>query len=334
MQKKVRIDEETCLKTAGLIRNIHPRKEFYERPFLRIVAPDETRMRGIFYAVAICHQTYQLQDKGLNLYGWDYLEHVFSRLMTDQDALLQPGALLNISFNELSNALASMFSADGNPSNSSLDRLAERTGMLIELDTFIANFYHSSLMSLVAETGRKLLNSGNGFYELLPSVLAFADPLKKKITFLLKLLEEAGLVEIIDTENYIPIMDYHMQRVLLRMGCVEVNDEDLYKILVNRSLLDNDEDVRIACIEAFKVISIASGHAVTKMNDFFWSLGRSCCNENPLCQVGTCEKSPCTFAQIVELEEHTTCHFKSACKGFNDAKYRKLWQPIVDTHYY
>jgi hypothetical protein len=108
----------------------------------------------------------------------------------------------------------------------------------------------------------------------------------------------------------------------------------LRRKLIDRSKLQSDEEIRKACINAFNIIAGISGYSVTKMNDFFWSLGRSCCNEKLLCQTGQCEKEPCTFFEIVDIKAHTECHFKSACKGYSDETYRSLWQPMVNTHYY
>jgi hypothetical protein len=330
----VEIDQHTCLQTAELIRNVRLRESFYARPFLRVSAPTEIRLRGYFYAVAICHQTYHLQNKALNLFGWDYLEHVFTKLMNEQAPVLKPGHLSALPSTEVENMLASLFSLDGNAATTTLDRLPERAGMLIELDTLLDVQYQSSLSGLVEMSGNCLMNNGNGFYEVLPQLASFADPMRKKITFLLKLLEEAGMVSISDTDNFIPIMDYHMQRVLLRIGCVQVIDKILRDKLANREPLTDDIIIRSACIDAFKLIAKQSGYAITKMNDFFWSLGRSCCNEKPLCQVNHCEKDPCTFFEIVEIKEHANCYFKSCCKGYSDENFRKLWQPVVETHYY
>jgi hypothetical protein len=334
MKQGVIINEDVCRQTAKLIKGIQLRRAFYERPFLRVSVPAEIRFRGYFYSVAICHQTYHLHHKGLKLFGWDYLEYVFTRLMEEQDHFLSPGIFARITFEELKDLLAVKFSPDGQAQNTTLDRLEERAEMLIELDNFLAAKFQSSICKLVEDTGLRLLNEGNGFYEILPSVSAFADPMRKKITFLLKLLDEARMLTLLDPEHFIPIMDYHMQRVLMRIGCIQVVDQDLRFKLVNRSPLTDDEPVRKACIQAFRLISSVSGHAVTKMNDFFWSLGRSCCNEKPLCQAGFCEKKPCTFFEIVEIEKHADCLFQSVCKGYSDEKYRQLWQPIVNTHYY
>jgi hypothetical protein len=334
MQNNTLVNREVCEETGLLIKGMRLRKAFYQRPFLTVAAPLETRLRAFFYAAAICHQTYTLKNEELGLYGWDYLEFVFTRLMKDQDEFLMPGAMLPANIKEISGKLAHLFSPEKLPRLTTLDRLEERVLFLINLDAYIDIHFDSKLTNLMKAANGKLFNKGEGFYETLPATLAFSDPMKKKITFLLKLLEEAGMVEIEDKENFVPIMDYHMQRVLLRMGCVEIINPEIRTKLIHHYLLETDEEIRSACIEAFKIISEISGHPVTKLNDFFWSLGRSCCNAKPLCQFHECEKNPCTFYQIVDLPEHSECSFISTCKGFTDESYRNLWQPVVETHYY
>ncbi len=163
--------------------------------------------------------------KDLQLFGWDYLEYVFTDMMRKRHPLLEAGAASGMGKEELEILLAALFSPDENPENTTLDRLAERANFLIELDTFVQDHFDSKLERLVDSTEGKLINGGKGYYELLPKTISFSDPMKKKITFLLKLLEEAGLETISDKQNFIPIMDYHMQRVLLRLGCVEIKDK-------------------------------------------------------------------------------------------------------------
>ncbi len=330
----ITLNESVCNEVGQLISVLGLRSSFYQRPFLTVKAPTETRLRGYYYAVAVCHQTYHLQNQVLGLYGWDYLEHVFTELMEQQDSFLLPGKIASAGLQETCRKLAGLFSPDGSAGNTTLDRLEERANMLRELDRFAMEKFNSSLEELNVSTHNRLLNSGRGYYEILPSVPAFTDPMKKKISFLLKLLEEAGLAEIRDAESFIPIMDYHMQRVLLRMGCVEVTDPTLHSKLSMHLPLDTDEEIRSACIQAFRIIAGISGKAITKLNDYFWSLGRSCCNTEPLCRFHHCEKEPCTFNEIVDLREHRSCLFSPACKGYSDEKYRKLWQPVVETHFY
>ena len=330
----VKVNREQCLKTGKVLKNLKIRPDFMEREFIKFEADRETKLRLYFMAVAICHQTHHLYHNKLNLWGWDYLEYGFLQMLRTGSAMFNPGYVCMSDRNEITGYLQKTFSPDGNPENCTLDRLTERTEMLIEICKGVKENNHSSISELIDGCGGRLVNNGKGLYEVLSRFTAFADPQKKKITFFLKLATDAGLLRIKDPENIIPIMDYHMQRVIMRMGCVEITDEKLKSELVAKKKISSDDVVRKACIEAVKIMADVSGHAIISINDFFWPLGRSCCNVTTLCNDGFCMKSPCTFHLMVELEKHDKCIFEGVCPGSNNSAYRDLWEPVVDTHYY
>lgn len=323
-----------CLKVAACLKTYKFRDWFLKREFLNFEAPVETKLRTYFYSVAICHQTHKLYSKKLKVWGWEYIEHVFTQLGKNNSPFLQPGIISSLSFNDLCNRLAALFSDDANPLNTTLDRIGERASLLAEADYMLENHYKGSIRNLINASKLKLINSGKGLYELLEGFKAFSDPMRKKSTFMLKLMQDAQMIKVKDPQNFVPIMDYHMQRVLLRTGCVEVQSKNLAAKLRNHTPVDKDTTVRKACIEAFRIIAAESEMPVVELNDFFWSLGRSCCNTNPLCQAKRCEKDPCTFARIVEHDDHTHCSLEEVCQGKDSEDYRTMWQPIVETHYY
>ena len=104
--------------------------------------------------------------------------------------------------------------------------------------------------------------------------------------------------------------------------------------MLARKTLNSDKEIREACIEAMRIISRVSGFDVLKMNDLFWSLGRSCCNETTLCRTGKCEKSPCSLLSAIEFDKHNSCIFEDVCLASSDDEYLKYWQPVVETRYY
>ena len=235
--------------------------------------------------------------------------------------------------NKLPKKLKPIFADDSNPDNCTLDRLEERSRFLIEIGRILKEKYDNKIINLLDLSNNLLINDGSGLYETLEQFEAYSDPLRKKSTILIKFLIDANLLKIKDPENFVPAMDYHMKKVLLRMGCVEV-DDDLRRKLINKEELESDKEIRNACVEAIKIISEFSRYEVIGMNDFFWPLGRSCCKEKTLCKDGECNKNPCTFNLIVDLDSHDRCLFERICKGSADENYQKLWQPIVETHYY
>lgn len=330
----VALNFEQCERVAAVLKTLELNPGFYGREYLTLDAGRETLLSMHFQAVAICHQTHNLHHPRLDLWGWDYIEYAFTGLAKSRSALLDPAFLAAMELPDIAHLLAEAFSHTGNAADTTLDRLEERAHLMKEAAGHLIKNYHGKLSVFFAGYHQQLENGENGLYHRLEKVEAFSDRLRKKSTFLIKLLTESGLIAITDPENLIPIMDYHMQRVLLRLGCVEITDEDLRQKIFTRETLPTDEPVRSFCVEAFRLMAEMSGHEVTKMNDFFWSLGRSCCHESTLCKDHFCEKKPCTFAQIVQTGDHSVCAFQDVCKGAADERYRRLWQPVAETHFY
>lgn len=330
----VKANQSLCQEVGEIVKGFQINPEFFDREFVSMKVPEETKFRAYLYSLAICHQTHTLYNQLLNKKGWDYLEYAFSKLAQEDSKLLDPEFLSKLSEQELSDKLRVVFADDGNPKTCTLDRLEERSRFLIDIAKKLVDEFDGQVGNLLAKSESQLINNGYGIYELLADFEAYSDPMKKKSTCFIKMMSDAGIFEAIDPENIVPVMDYHMQRTLMRLGCVEILDDKLREKLINQAELDSDEEIRSACVEAMKMISKASGYQITKMDDFFWSFGRSCCKEKKLCIDGECNKSPCTFTRVVFAGDHTKCVFEDVCLGRHDEKYRDLWQPNVRTHYY
>lgn len=332
--KSIIINNSVVDAIARVTGELAIRDSFYQRDFLTIDVDRETKLRGFFFAVAICHQTHYLKSESKGIYGWDYLEDGFVRLMRDYPENLRPEWLAKQSLNEISHLLASTFSDSALPGHTTLDRLEERAFLMKNTSEHIQENFAGRFDRLLGSTDGNLLEDGQGVYELFPAMEAFRDPLQKKTTFLLKLLQDASLFRINDEENLLPVMDYHMMRVLLRTGAVEVGDEQLRTKLQQHYVLENDHGIRAACAQAMKEVGEKSGHGVLKMNDFYWTLGRSCCAETTLCHDKVCSKNPCTFFEVVDFDTHGKCALQNVCKGATQHGYRSLWQPVISTHFY
>lgn len=332
---KARPDFSRCDDVGRVLSGLRLRKDFYRRDFLTIKANPESKAMAYILSVAICHQTHGLRNSRLNLVGWDYMEHEFLRLMREGSPLLDARTLSGLSPEEVSSELRVMFSESRKPDGCTLNNIEERAGFMVETARFIAKGYGSAL-GMIKSSGGFLLNNGSGLYEILERTVAYSDPMRKKSTFLLKFLDESGLFHPKDPGNIVPVMDYHIQRVLLRMGCVKVMDNRLVESLRSREPVEPGEEaaVRMACIEAMRRISHTSRYPIILMNDFFWPLGRSCCRKTTLCTSGKCEKEPCTFQLLVDMESHNKCPFEAVCLGRKDGKARSLWEPEIRTHYY
>ena len=316
-------------KVGQIVKSLNFKTSFLNRPFLQIELDDNIKAAMYYYAVGICHQTYQLANKKLQLFGWDFLEYGFMEIAREKPQLFDARHITSLSARELIQQIKPFFAEDHKPEKCSLDHLSERVELWKDMAVFM-KAQNSNPLEFIKNSK----NKSEYFYQNLSQSIAYSDPFQKKTSFLMKILEDARMLSFDETQGLIPIMDYHMQRVLMRTGCIEIKNQKLKLSLQKREPLNDDTVVRKACIESMKIIAKTSGYSVFKMNDVFYTLGRSCCNENMLCQSHTCEKTPCTLSLAVELGEHHKCIFQDICKGAHHADYRKYWQPTVNTHYY
>lgn len=327
--KIITVNEIQSQKMGELVSKLQFKESFLKRPFLSLEVNDELKAAMYYYAVGICHQTYHLANEDLKLYGWDFLEYGFIEIASQKPELLQAEFLVGLSPAQLTDLIRPFFAPQNIAENCTLDHLEERTKLWIDMAHFINKSGYSHFEYFQQSNGM-----ASYFYEKLKSTMAYSDPLQKKTSFLMKILVDAHLIEFSNEEELIPIMDYHMQRVLMRTGCVEILDAKLSDNLQNRMPIMEEQELREACISSMKIIAKASNYSIFKMNDVFYTMGRSCCNESMLCVENKCDKEPCTLTLAIELENHDNCIFEEVCIGAKDSHYRKYWQAQIITHYY
>ncbi|MCD6092006.1 MAG: hypothetical protein J7J72_10950 [Bacteroidales bacterium] len=328
----ITVNIEQSKNIGEIVKTLKFKPSFYERDFIQVDSPLKMAMH--FYAVGICHQTYILANPKLNLYGWDFMEYGFLDILKNAPNLLIAYELVKLSTQELIEKIKPFFAEDHNPSKCTLDSLKERADLWLNMAKILIKYFDGKIENLFDQSDWRKTQNAESLYKPLRLFEAYSDPLQKKSGVFLKLIADAGLVNLDKLTNVIPIMDYHMQRVLLRTGCVEVNDLELKSKLQKRQSISDDKPIRKACIEAMNIISTVSGYQSFKMNDVFYTLGRSCCNETTLCRSHVCEKTPCTLTRAVFLESHTHCIFQSICKGASNDDYHQYWQPQIKTHFY
>ncbi|HSX11302.1 MAG TPA: queuosine salvage family protein [Chlamydiales bacterium] len=331
---RVRVSVDQCKAIGKVLQTLSIKPTVYRREYFSLNVPAETKLRMFFFSIGICQQTHTLIHRKLNLVGFNYLEKIFADLAKANSELLDPFFVKNQTPQALSKRFSSLFSETGDPKDCTLDRLDERSRLCIDMSHKLVENYGGQVGALVAKS-QGCLAGEEGIYNLASHFEAYSDPLKKKSSLFVTFAHQVGLFAIQDVENLIPVMDYHVQRVLLRFGCVEILDEALRQALLKQEKLPSDEEIRSASIDAVHQLAHYSGHSLFNIHDFLWPLGRSCCKEKPLCQHGLCDKTPCTFDSFVQLpSRHTHCVFEGTCKGSLKEEYRNLWQPLVDTHYY
>lgn len=108
------------------------------------------------------------------------------------------------------------------------------------------------------------------------------DRLHKKLMLLAAILENRPehFLRVTDPEAYGPIVDYHIQRSVLRTGMVRIAPGELHEKLVRRERVEAGEerDIRDAAFEAITRLVKESGLSVAAV-DYFLFLNRKRCPE-------------------------------------------------------
>jgi hypothetical protein len=138
------------------------------------------------------------------------------------------------------------------------------------------------------------------------------DPLRKKSALLALILRERPERFLPAQDDDVPpIIDYHVQRSLLRLGIVEVSDAALRARLVARQAITAAEEaaVRRAAFRAMRELRGQSGRSMAACDYFLFQMRHRC----PEMQEPEC----------------TVCPADPAC-----AHRKELFQPVLRTTFY
>lgn len=331
---QIQVNEHQIQRIASAIQGLHIKESYKNRDFIKFSASNEKKILAYLFCTAICHQTHHLINVDKNLIGWSYLEHVFCELAKKESEILDIDYIHSNSNDKLAEDFRCLFPRSNTDLECTLDDLDTRIMMIKNIAETIKDNYDNQVMSFIGGREIRLVDGNQGLYSKLEGLDAFRDPFKKKSTLFAKLLYQSDRVKILDEDRFEPLMDYHMQRLLLRTSCIDVLDEVLVKKLKNRELIESDAEIREACIQGIRMISNMSGVSILDLDDIFWAIGRSCCNQKILCRDLKCSKTPCTLLSIVEIEKHERCIFNECCSGRMNTTYQEFWEPQVKTTFY
>jgi len=136
-----------------------------------------------------------------------------------------------------------------------------------------------------------------------------SDPFEKKSLLLAMALANRPekFLQVTDPENWAPIVDYHLMRICLRTGMVELNEGEI-EVNMNRKWVNQktEEDIRKACFDAVSLLIKLSGKPMSFIDEKLL-MARKYCPEmsNPDCN---------------------KCVFEDVCK-----KRTELFQPVFRT---
>lgn len=270
---------------------------------------------------------------GATLQGTDLFFALARRQARRDPDFFSPRRLACLTLPDLQRA----FSLTGNPAHTLVTRTDERAAILRDDARRIVAEHDGSVQRLLAVTAGYLRRpDGSGLLDILAAFQGYRDPHHKKAFVLLKALEILGLWRVRDPENLFIPVDYHLIRVALRVGLVEVTDRELAETLRARreATAADDEELRGAVKAAYKRVEILSRMHIFVLDELFWTSGRSCCHHGRPPRCAGCDSSGCSVTKSFAYTCSGTCPLAADCLGSRDQEYRGLHEPNVTTTFY
>lgn len=258
----------------------------------------------MYILVGICHQI-----------NWNFLMKALDEVRIKSPSKFTPEYLAKISHKELTTWLSAY------PKKKRLTKKMKRAALVQDMAKFLLEKYGGKILNLASKSSGKM-EGKNGMYALLAKTIAYGeDPLRKKATVFIDLADELNLIKFSDWENYVPPIDYHIVRILLRSGVVEVLNKQLLLKLMNYhpAIKAGDLAIRQACIKAVILMAGRSPKKRKKIQGIFWVIGRDCCHEEtPNCK--NCQLENCTCKRYISNNCKGDCFLKESCLAFKENK--------------
>lgn len=227
---------------------------------------------------------------GEELKGAFYLWHAYNRRIDTDPDFFSPERQANQTLDDM---LELFRSDDGNDVMPAVEMhldAAHRYGRtMLELGWTTQNILNTaSESSQPLKTLRVMLDQVGGYRE---------DPLRKKSLLLVEefLDRPERYFELGPDESLYPVIDYHLMRSCLRMGLIDVLDEELRQFLEDRKLVSEQDEwaVRYACYRAAEQLPKLSGRSMGTVNTYLFFARKRCpemtepdcfsCNADPVC---------------------------------------------------
>jgi len=310
----------------------------FRLPASKDLLPFNDDGRNLNYLFLMCTLLFDLKGLGGKvgeewLHGSEYLFATMKEKTQEHPDLFDPNTLSETNTKRIESILLRI----GDNPNDFSKRAPERADILRDTAHELVLHYEGEVFNLFNNCdGLLIRDNSKGLVQLMQHFRGYADPHFKKGFVFLKFVTKLGFFKPVDEQNLCVPIDYHVMRVALRTGIIEIMDEDLKHRLTNKipSEAEDDFQIREAAKNALKTIEETSNFDAFDLDDIFWNIGRSHCHysHEPMCD--TCPGIQCTFESLLNYKCRGECLLKGVCKGSLSEAYRKLQEPSLDTTYY
>lgn len=323
----VRVNPTQCVAVARIVGGMSV-PEDREEPLS--VPLDNDQLANLYlFAVSICHQTQHLAGtvRGQWFHGWDFLIQQLAASFHEQPRFLAPKVWKTLTRGDLTVLLG------GDGAGLKPTDIESRCALVNDLGAQLVEMGAGSFAEIYRRSDGYIRRQGRSITEALHCARAFQDPVKKKLFFLLELLQNTAGYEFRDPESIGPPVDYHEVRGHLRMKTIVVESASLRAKIENRSLTTQREDIdiRAATSDAIWRISRSVGITPSVSHYFFWNLFRNVClRRDPECySLSQGNRLPQRYRDAFDGQR---CPFASVCPTAGITT--PMLEHRCNTHYY
>ena len=222
--------------------------------------------------------------------GSDYLWQAFNRRLWQDSDFCSPERQANFSREEM----LQLFRADDGVDPMAAVDLHLQQAQQYGRDMLALQLTPQDVLHKALTAPRPLAT----FLDLLDQIGGYKeDPLRKKSNLLAVILNQRpeNFLPFGGDEQVAPVIDYHLMRSCLRIGLIDVIDEQLISKLINRQVVSGAEEwaVRFAAYRAIEQIVALSGRSTGAVDWFFFGARQRCpemsepqchlCAVDPIC---------------------------------------------------
>jgi hypothetical protein len=268
------VNELQCYRYSHELPRLLKLRQNTESFFLSHL-PRADQIRALGHIVGICDRL-----------NWDFTLGPLAAALWSMTEGFNSQALARLTLSDFRAAFGKYRRSDG--------RIGYST-RLRKLRDIAAHFYAQKVPERLGAATRVFGNDG-ALGLLLATPTFRDDPLHKKCNALLHELVRRQLVFFEDSFAIPPAIDYHILRLYLRTGRVEVLDEEVRRRLIARSPMRIELLTELRTITAQAVIRTAwlSGLSVSILNDSEWAFTRQACRRDEV----WCAQHRCPIATV------------------------------------
>lgn len=326
------IDSKKCIKIARHIAECGGVPPDREDP-MPCSFPDAVKHNAWFTIVGINQQTTPVVGlalkgtiNGEKRYGWDYLLQKAIAVSNENPGMFTAEWLTAVTADSLRALYYDVEEGD------TLNQAEIRAMLLNDMGEFLKrNAWESVHEAYLASGGYLVRSDGKGILQALTGAKAYQDPVQKKAFYFLAIMKNEGLWQYKDILNLGPPVNYHEQRLHLRLGTVKIIDAEFERKIRMRENITDQEDIeiRFAVRRAIEFIAQLLDATPSSLHYYLWNYGRNdCSRDKPHCE--SCGKG-CKLPERYRILGIDRCVFASVCQSARLSVKNMPIEPRLDT---